>query len=163
MKRINNQISLAIKLISYFLLIILIFSFFYILIGLVDGSGVYFKEAKIKCIDSVYFSFVTITTLGYGEMTPVGYARAISSLQAVVGLIYAGYSISQVVSLKQEKLIDYLANDRVHQTYNLCLDNLSDAKEVIADRRRALQAKHPVSNSEYFYFRAHPFFPAYWI
>ena len=47
-----------------------------------------------------YYSFVTITTLGYGEITPIkGAARAFSMLEAVVGQIYLVVLVARLVGM----------------------------------------------------------------
>jgi len=40
--------------------------------------------------DSLFFSIVTITTLGYGDIRVVGIGRAIAGFQAVTGLMFVG-------------------------------------------------------------------------
>ena len=47
-----------------------------------------------------YYSFVTITTLGYGDITPIkGAARAFSELEAVVGQIYLVVLVARLVGI----------------------------------------------------------------
>jgi len=36
-------------------------------------------------LSCLYFSVVTFTTLGYGDLTPVGFARAMAAFEAFVG------------------------------------------------------------------------------
>lgn len=49
---------------------------------------------------SVYFSFVTLTTLGYGDVTPVTIgAGMIASAEAVVGQLYIAVLIARLVGL----------------------------------------------------------------
>lgn len=46
-----------------------------------------------------YYSFVTLTTLGYGDITPVSYrARTLSWMEAVVGVSYMATTIAFLVS-----------------------------------------------------------------
>ncbi len=40
--------------------------------------------------DPIYFSYTTFTTLGYGDITPVGACRFISSAEAVTGYLLLG-------------------------------------------------------------------------
>jgi hypothetical protein len=48
----------------------------------------------------VYFSFVTLTTVGYGDITPVARgARALATLEAFVGQLYPAIIIARFVSL----------------------------------------------------------------
>jgi voltage-gated potassium channel len=51
--------------------------------------------------DFVYFSFVTLTTLGYGDMSPVsGFAKSLAWLEAVFGQLYLAVTIARLVSLE---------------------------------------------------------------
>ena len=48
-----------------------------------------------------YFSFVTLTTLGYGDVTPVsGSARGLAVLEAIFGQLYLVTMIARLVSLQ---------------------------------------------------------------
>ena len=49
----------------------------------------------------VYFSFVTLTTVGYGDITPVAQgARSLAMLEALVGQLYPAVIIARLVSLQ---------------------------------------------------------------
>lgn len=51
-------------------------------------------------LDNVYFSFVTMTTLGYGDVIPISApARTASYLQAVFGQFYMAILVARLVSL----------------------------------------------------------------
>jgi len=54
----------------------------------------------------VYYSFVTLTTVGYGDMTPVHpFARSLATLEALVGQLYPAILIARLVSLElQERM-----------------------------------------------------------
>ena len=153
--------TLVLRLAGIFCVTIGIFTYFYFLLLNHPGNGLKLPEHESGTIwHCLYFSVVTITTLGYGDITPLGYSRLLAASEALFGLIYVGYAISQVVSFKQEKLTTYLAKDRIIQTYDFCLADLADAKEAIGDRRREIQAKHPTNHNDYFYYRKNPFYPA---
>lgn len=48
----------------------------------------------------IYYSFVTLTTLGYGDIVPaIGPARAASALEAVVGQMYVAVLVARLVAL----------------------------------------------------------------
>jgi hypothetical protein len=50
--------------------------------------------------DFVYFSFITLLTVGYGDFRPVaGIARSLAMLEGVVGVLYVGVFISRLLSL----------------------------------------------------------------
>lgn len=52
--------------------------------------------------DAVYFSIITATTLGYGDITPLGFSRALAALESILGFFLLAAIISKLVSRKQE-------------------------------------------------------------
>lgn len=51
--------------------------------------------------DFIYFSFVTLTTLGYGDMSPVSsIAQTLAWFEAVVGQLFLAVTIARLVSLE---------------------------------------------------------------
>ena len=57
-------------------------------------------NGQLDFLGFVYFSFTTLTTLGYGDITPISsYARSATSLQAILGVLYVAILISRFVSI----------------------------------------------------------------
>ena len=55
---------------------------------------------EMVSIDMIYFSFTTLTTLGYGDITPLSYtAKMWSITEAMMGVMFLAIMISRVVSL----------------------------------------------------------------
>jgi Ion channel len=55
---------------------------------------------SIEGLNGLYFSFVTLSTLGYGDITPVSTgARWLAVLEAMTGLLYVAVLIARLVSL----------------------------------------------------------------
>jgi hypothetical protein len=51
----------------------------------------------------VYFSFSTLTTVGYGDITPVArVARSLSNMEALIGQLYPAIVLARLVSLPAE-------------------------------------------------------------
>jgi hypothetical protein len=49
----------------------------------------------------IYFSFVTLTTIGYGDIVPVHpYARGLANLEAVIGQLYPATLLARLVTLE---------------------------------------------------------------
>ena len=49
----------------------------------------------------VYFSYITLTTVGYGDITPVGViARTLATAEGLVGQLYPAILIARLVSLR---------------------------------------------------------------
>lgn len=51
-------------------------------------------------LNLLYFSFVTLTTLGYGDIVPIGeQARSLALLEAMTGVLYLAFLVARMVSL----------------------------------------------------------------
>jgi Ion channel len=62
--------------------------------GIAGGSGSPDRASWI------YFSFVTLTTVGYGDITPVAHAaRSLAILEALIGQLYPAIVLARLVSL----------------------------------------------------------------
>ncbi len=69
---------------------------------LLPGSyaGVGSPEAHSEGVKYMYYSFVTLTTLGYGDITPVRpLASAVAYIEAVIGVFYVAILVGALVGL----------------------------------------------------------------
>ncbi len=58
----------------------------------------------ISSFDLFYFSFTTLTTVGYGDIIPVSQlARVIANLEAIVGVLFPAVFIARLVSMYEAK------------------------------------------------------------
>ena len=91
---------------AVYLLLALMWTFIYsVLERLQPGS---FAISTAETLEErnifIYFSFVTITTLGYGDITPVTYlARSLAILEAVVGQLYLVVLVAWLVGMYVSK------------------------------------------------------------
>jgi potassium channel LctB len=56
-------------------------------------------------LSAVYFSAVTATSVGYGDIVPSGLARILAILESIAGLILFGSVVSKFVSRRQDAVI----------------------------------------------------------
>ena len=72
--------------------------------GLVDSSKMAINEAEG---DFLYYSFITLTTTGYGEILPVSpSARLLASLQTVTGTLYLAVFIAALLERTSNRSAD---------------------------------------------------------
>ena len=63
----------------------------------ISGEGV---QSNVSLTLAIYYSFVTLTTLGYGDVVPRSeMARGLATIEAVAGQLYLAVMIARLVSL----------------------------------------------------------------
>lgn len=96
-KEVNSTIIL--ESVSGYLLMGVMFTFLSVFVSLIDPSSFYFPGGgNPNPSDLMYFSFVTLTTLGYGDILPIlPQARSLALLIAVSGQLYLTIVIAILV------------------------------------------------------------------
>ena len=94
-----------------YLLMIVLWAEFYAIVALLDPSafklppdhvavGAYREFSGLGSTIALYYSLVTMTTLGYGDIVPVtAPARMLAGLQAVTGQLYIAVLVARLVGL----------------------------------------------------------------
>ena len=90
--------------ISAFLMLGLLWTLAYWLVDQLDPGAFAFNtnegRQSISGFNAFYFSFVTLSTVGYGDITPVSkVARMLAAMEAMTGLLYVAVLIARLVSL----------------------------------------------------------------
>ncbi len=88
--------------VAVYLLLGVTWALTYIVIDILDPTA--FEQLALRAwaggTDYVYFSFVTLTTLGYGDISPDGnFVRIWAVMEAAVGVLYLALLIARLVSL----------------------------------------------------------------
>jgi uncharacterized membrane protein YeaQ/YmgE (transglycosylase-associated protein family) len=84
---------------AIYLLAGMFFSFLYGVIGAVDADALFAQLNSPNPQDDLYFSFVTLCTVGYGDLTPAGgLPRAVSVSEMLIGQIYLVTIVSLIVT-----------------------------------------------------------------
>jgi Ion channel len=86
-----------------YLLIGLLWTFVYMALNLLNPGSFSYNEIEgyRKSYRLSYFSFVTLTTLGYGDITPLTpQARAFAYIEAIIGQMYIAVLIARLVGLQ---------------------------------------------------------------
>ena len=82
-----------------YVLLGLLFAFVYLAVN--DLSGPFFsQEGPHTQSEYLYFSFVTLTTLGFGDLSPhVGLPQGLTVLEALTGQIFLVTMVARLVTL----------------------------------------------------------------
>lgn len=89
-----------------YLLVAMVFASLYTIIGAYNPdafNGLVVSDTADNAAHLIYFSMVTLTTLGYGDIVPVSpFARSFATLEAAFGALYPATLIARLVSLEIE-------------------------------------------------------------
>jgi hypothetical protein len=91
--------------ISVYLILGLLWGLAYTLVAEMNPNAFSFSTpsetaATMSGFTSIYFSFITLATLGYGDITPASnVARMLAMLEAMTGTLFVGVMIAHLVSL----------------------------------------------------------------
>lgn len=63
------------------------------------------SQLKNDFWEALYFSIVTFTTVGYGDMTPIGWGRTVVAIEVLTGLVLTAVLIGKIASERQAALL----------------------------------------------------------
>lgn len=85
--------------ICIFVLLGMLWAFAYTAIGEISSEPFFAQQTTATTADFLYFSYVTLTTVGYGDLTAAGgLGRAVAVLEALTGQIYLVTVVALLVS-----------------------------------------------------------------
>ncbi len=59
-----------------------------------------------RLFNSFYFSIITATSIGYGDIVPMGFSKAIAMAQAILALMIFAIFVAKLVTRKQDMIMD---------------------------------------------------------
>lgn len=110
-----------------FVRILLVWLTTVIMFGLVyfffkNGSSYLFYNTEGKIVDtirdSIYFSFITATTTGFGDIVPFGFFKFIATAEVIFGLMLLAIVTSKLVSIKQDVILSELYDISLKEKVN---------------------------------------------
>ena len=140
------DVSMALY-IGGFALVIILFGIAYTLLT-PCGHGIgqtLDSPSDITFLTGIYFSIVTISSLGYGDMHPVGFSKVLACIEVLFGLVMIGVMIAKVTSQRLsyhvERLFSSDAQKRLenfatefaafHRNFETIISDFGDAYQRI--------------------------------
>ena len=102
LRRILSSPTITVRLVlgalAIYLLVGLTYAYLYPVISAVTGQPFFVQTATPGAIDYVYFSYVTLTTVGYGDFTAAtSVGRMIAVSEALTGQLYLVSAVALLV------------------------------------------------------------------
>ncbi|MFH0869842.1 MAG: potassium channel family protein [archaeon] len=103
------------KIFLIWIFMIIVFGFCYFTLSLSSIHALEYKGAMMPkdfggLLNSIYYSFITATTTGYGDISPNGLSKLIAVIEVIFGVIIQGMLISKLVGVKQEAILEEVYN-----------------------------------------------------
>lgn len=86
------------ELLSYFLLSIISFAYIYYFLTPGENGILTTEQKEFNIWQGFYFSIVTISSLGYGDMQPKGYSQLFAVVEVILGLALMGILVAKLTS-----------------------------------------------------------------
>ncbi len=97
-KRVTSETVLG--ALSCYVLVGLLFAFLFLAVEALRDGPFFAQPGFHAQSEYVYFSFVTLTTLGFGDLSPsVGLPQALTALEALLGTVFLVTLVARLVTL----------------------------------------------------------------
>jgi Ion channel len=99
--RMDHEVTIrtVLGVLAIYLLAGMFFSFLYSVIGAFDADAVFVGYAHTTASENLYFSFVTLATVGYGDLAPASdLTRTFAVAEMLFGQIYLVTVVALIVS-----------------------------------------------------------------
>ncbi len=99
--RLDRLVRPLMAFVTFYGLLVVVFTCLYRIADLTAPMPQFLlhgEPTRISFVDSLYYSVSTITTLGFGDITPASYlARAITALEVVSGILMLLFGFSEIM------------------------------------------------------------------
>lgn len=138
--------------------IVVFFGLLYMVVSAFQGSLVYSSSGNVveSFLDSVYFSFITATSTGFGDIVPHGFNKVIGFFEVVIGLTIFALVTSKIVGIKQERILreiyEFSLQEKVNRirgslyVYRTDVSKVIDKVETATIRKRELAELWTLAN-----------------
>jgi len=168
-----SWLKFAIVTLSFYTLINILFAFLYVLVGVEHLVGIIGNTFAEKFWEAFFFSAQTLTTVGYGRISPAGFtASMIAAIESMVGLmgfalitgiLYGRFSrpTAKIIFSKQAIIAPYrginalefrIVNQRKNQLIEVEVQLLLSMNKLIDGQRKGVFLDLPLESKKVNFF-----------
>ena len=103
-------------------------------IGLIIVFGVGYKflsPGKMSFGEGIYISIITISSLGYADVFPMGFSKVLASIEVLIGLILMGIMIAKLTSQRLSHHVSHIFGSDARNRLNEVADNFNTLKRYL--------------------------------
>ncbi len=105
--RISQLAAAAFAFLTFYSLIVIVFAGIYRVLDKLSTASHFRIHGEVRDItyaESLYFSIVTMATVGYGDITPTtDLARLVAAIEVVLGVLLLLFGFSEIMSYMRER------------------------------------------------------------
>jgi voltage-gated potassium channel len=103
-ERAHRLVMPMVAFLTYYVLVILLFTCLYRVVEMVTGHGQFRVHGEVRTLsfaEALYFSVITMATVGYGDIVPEGApVRALSAAEVVVGVLLLLFGFREIMQAR---------------------------------------------------------------
>jgi potassium channel LctB len=113
------------QLFTVWFIIILSMGFVYYYSADANNYLAYTKSSSnVNLVDSIYFSFITATSTGYGDVVPIGINKLFSIIEVIFSLGLFAIATSKLIGIKQETILNEIYEISFSEKINRIISSL---------------------------------------
>lgn len=105
--RVSKLAAAAFAFLTFYSVIVIVFAGIYRVLDKLSAASHFSVHGQVRDItyaESLYFSIVTVATVGYGDITPVtDIARFVAAIEVVMGVLLLLFGFSEIMSYMRER------------------------------------------------------------
>jgi voltage-gated potassium channel len=97
----------AFAFLTFYSVLVIVFAALYRILSSISPAPDFVvagQPGEISFVESLYFSVITMATVGYGDITPLSdLARLVAAVQVVVGILLLLFGFSEILSYTRDR------------------------------------------------------------